>query len=469
MLNLSISPQTQGIHRNSLSTTFSEGTELTRAQIQVPRQAISLQRPVHVQVPVFSGASDSPERHPESTPSEKKQARFLRKACVILFASFFWSVLAQNEPALEARIGNLLLVACGFFIYTTFSDIFYCLTQSLSLESFEEQVLGVLEGFLSLCFLFVILFLKDKDAGKYLMIGSACIYLLLASLYVRRFSSKKRKIVRKLTFTIQISLVVAKVLGFISLKWMEVFVPLGLYLGVHQILGSYRLVKLLIKFCRQMKNEEIDFPWFIRNAIQISWLLFYNGLGSLALAIVINLCQQADHEPNEDFMGTVLTITQYYCSFFLGYTLIFFKLTKDFGLDLSEEEPLSPTKSSIKIKGFYLKPQRDPVVAQFMKISSTYFSKISDNEEKDDEEGLIRRSVKTEEDHPCYICETNEADIILMDCGHGGVCKDCVLLSMKKSRNCMGCRTPVQSIYQIEKEPENTRIVKATEIYSIIY
>ena len=108
------------------------------------------------------------------------------------------------------------------------------------------------------------------------------------------------------------------------------------------------------------------------------------------------------------------------------------------------------------------------MVSYFTKISATYFSKIG-HEEKDEEEGLVRRSLGMEEEHPCYICETNDADIILLDCGHGGVCKECILLSMKKNHNCMNCRRPVHSIYQIEKEIDGTRMVKAREAYTVVY
>ena len=108
-------------------------------------------------------------------------------------------------------------------------------------------------------------------------------------------------------------------------------------------------------------------------------------------------------------------------------------------------------------------PQKDLLVCDFVKVSPTYFVKPEGEIEKD----TVVRSEEAEEEVCCYICEENKPDTILMGCGHGGMCKDCALLSMKKNNNCMQCRKPIQSIYQITEEDKSTKVVKASEAFSI--
>lgn len=47
----------------------------------------------------------------------------------------------------------------------------------------------------------------------------------------------------------------------------------------------------------------------------------------------------------------------------------------------------------------------------------------------------------------CRICYTKEANAILMDCGHSGVCLDCA--PRLRSRACPFCRRPVRDIKQV--------------------
>jgi len=69
----------------------------------------------------------------------------------------------------------------------------------------------------------------------------------------------------------------------------------------------------------------------------------------------------------------------------------------------------------------------------------------------------------------CYVCELSQPDCILMGCGHGGVCLDCAKKPITKKMNCMECRKPVRSIYQIEKDvSEKNGLVKALEVIKIV-
>ena len=49
----------------------------------------------------------------------------------------------------------------------------------------------------------------------------------------------------------------------------------------------------------------------------------------------------------------------------------------------------------------------------------------------------------------CLICLEQDADAILMDCGHGGVCYNCALEIWKASSECHLCREKIKSVYQL--------------------
>jgi len=118
-------------------------------------------------------------------------------------------------------------------------------------------------------------------------------------------------------------------------------------------------------------------------------------------------------------------------------------------------------KPASLVKKYSLVSQKDELsMSRFLKISQTYFVK-ADLERKEEEVSQIEESL-------CYICEENKPNIILMSCGHGGMCKDCVLQSMKKNNSCMQCRKPVSSIYQIKKEEKSSGVVEACEAFAIV-
>lgn len=43
----------------------------------------------------------------------------------------------------------------------------------------------------------------------------------------------------------------------------------------------------------------------------------------------------------------------------------------------------------------------------------------------------------------CYICFANPSNCIYLDCGHGGVCLECAIDSIKKNNVCSLCREKV--------------------------
>ena len=54
-----------------------------------------------------------------------------------------------------------------------------------------------------------------------------------------------------------------------------------------------------------------------------------------------------------------------------------------------------------------------------------------------------------DDDNLCIICFEKEANAVIMDCGHGGICYDCALENWKKGDNCVICRGNIEQIYKV--------------------
>jgi len=51
---------------------------------------------------------------------------------------------------------------------------------------------------------------------------------------------------------------------------------------------------------------------------------------------------------------------------------------------------------------------------------------------------------------PCYICMSSQANGVLMECGHGGLCYACGLELARKGQTCPLCRAIIMEVVQIE-------------------
>lgn len=79
-----------------------------------------------------------------------------------------------------------------------------------------------------------------------------------------------------------------------------------------------------------------------------------------------------------------------------------------------------------------------------------------DKKKKDEELPKIekKQEVVVEDDVPCYICFSDQPNSVLLNCGHGGICVDCAIDSMKKNNCCFLCREIVYQIIEIDLEKQ---------------
>jgi hypothetical protein len=72
-----------------------------------------------------------------------------------------------------------------------------------------------------------------------------------------------------------------------------------------------------------------------------------------------------------------------------------------------------------------------------------------------------------DDDGICTICFTEQANTVLLDCGHGGICLNCAIDSMKKNNHCLFCRAKVVQIIEINTSEIRKGLYKVVNSYYV--
>jgi len=70
-------------------------------------------------------------------------------------------------------------------------------------------------------------------------------------------------------------------------------------------------------------------------------------------------------------------------------------------------------------------------------------------------------------DNLCYICFAQPPNAVIQECGHGGICSDCAIQTIKTKGQCMECRAEVKHVIKIEIDPKLKNIIKGYEVLTI--
>lgn len=84
-------------------------------------------------------------------------------------------------------------------------------------------------------------------------------------------------------------------------------------------------------------------------------------------------------------------------------------------------------------------------------VGQSRFGKEAEKSEKEEEP--VEDSVD-EYEGLCFICFANPSNCVFLDCGHGGVCLDCAMDTIKKNNICSLCRETVVQIIEIDTSRE---------------
>jgi len=80
----------------------------------------------------------------------------------------------------------------------------------------------------------------------------------------------------------------------------------------------------------------------------------------------------------------------------------------------------------------------------------------------------VEKSQDDEDKGLCYVCFGSEANAVMMDCGHGGVCYECATEFLLKKRECMECRRKVNRVIKISLKPQLKNIVISHELGKLV-
>ena len=57
-------------------------------------------------------------------------------------------------------------------------------------------------------------------------------------------------------------------------------------------------------------------------------------------------------------------------------------------------------------------------------------------------------------ENKCIICEENESDTVILECGHGGICNKCGKILVKVKGTCHICRREISKIVKIKNQSD---------------
>ena len=115
---------------------------------------------------------------------------------------------------------------------------------------------------------------------------------------------------------------------------------------------------------------------------------------------------------------------------------------------------------------------------KLIQVSTTYFTKPDNrmnqkpNPDVESPENIKEKKLKVEEIDKkeviseleadlCVFCYQDPPNIMIDKCGHGGVCKTCVIYYLKHNKvNCPFCKQPIHKLFLLEKDNGGTYYAK---------
>jgi len=303
----------------------------------------------------------------------------------------------------------------------------------------------------------------------YYLVGVFCFYCFYAR--DAPLKTKALGIGKRLFLVIQVYAIVFKVESELDFPWKAILCSTWILLG-----------GVLIKLCETMKKIINAISGFsILGMISKSskaigiialWLIIIDVIA--LMMVMIGFCKKLDLDDDGEFLKSWLVISQYLNAFLLvyctitGMDLLEFVLvvTEHFyGSDMSIKNP-EAIQMVNEIKQTYM-----------LRISPTYFKVIENYSQSQEETSplsptenscLLKKEVEPREESLCYICCNNEADGVIINCGHGGVCYGCLLDYINRKDECMECRTKVESLLKIDSEIENGKVFMGQNVCKVL-
>jgi len=313
-----------------------------------------------------------------------KEMSFLRRVCAVLMAIIVGIFMFLQENNIE----KLYPTAYCCLAYLALENLFMSFHADRESNSDQESVYDAVDKLLMLYFLLSAHMQYYERISLSPLLICPCLFLLTTAVYLKQsdapLASKSINIILKVLYTLQVSLITARIAGLISLHWVIVFWPTILYFLSHLLYGFYVVGKALVQIANQIRLRETNNSLFVKRVIKVSWNILYYTMDFFVLQLLIRTLEEHPTSHNQEVIKTLLEITGFHSSFFIGYTIVFFTLIKKFNITISNNNPDDDYEVQLS---YHVKPEAEyclevqdkPVQSQFLKVSCTFFIKIEDS------------------------------------------------------------------------------------------
>jgi len=404
---------------------------------------------------------------------------YLRKVCAILITCIISTPICLEMLDKKDCFLELLIVMFFCVLYLGLEDVIeYYGPEQASWKKKECLYKAMDKG----AAIFFLIFMNFKFCqvitGKFLLLAPLPFIVSTVFYAIKSDAPKCLKefnIVMKLIYSSQTVLIALKLSKCIDYDWVETFFPLLLYAGswaCYAILITILLISVTASsMFERSSSTSSRCMIFLKRVINYTWYILYSGLSALFLGITVLSLRDLNTSDNEnDLLRRFIQFGGYYCSFLLGYTVIFYNFIKGFVVDFKDTVEFY-SGNTIKMadvpSGYAFESQAEIKTMNLLKVSSTYFSQVPKGY-KEGEDLEAQQKTQEQEEVLCYICEKNLPDAVLMSCGHGGVCCECAVESLRSKNQCMQCRSPVESLYKINEKDSGKTVVEAQEYIRIV-
>jgi len=280
---------------------------------------------IRIAVPQVDGQERASQQVNVGNPiNYGKEMSFLRRVCAVLGAITVGIYIFLQENNFE----KLYPIAYCCLVYLALENLFMSYHADRGSNSDQESVYDAVEKLLMLYFLLSVHMQYYEKISLSPLLVCPCLFFLTTAVYLKQssapLSARRTKIILKLLYTLQVSLITVRVEGLISVNWIGVCLPTIIYLVSHLLYGFYVVGKALVQIGKQIRRRETNNSLFVKRVIKASWQILYYTMDFFAIQFLIRIFEIHPTSHNEEVINTLLKITGLHCSFFIGYTIVLY-------------------------------------------------------------------------------------------------------------------------------------------------
>jgi len=411
-------------------------------------------------------------------------ACLLRERWVFLLSVFICSKIALETKRTEKLAPQLFLASYCCLGLQMIENLLLYRKVANSRAQKVEALFDLADKALLAFVIFLLDLQHDKRINEWFMVLSPLLYLLEIQMYrkhclIAQCQEDDKKVVWRVFCLFQTAMIAAKVTKIINFKWKETLVFMWSYAGIHALYAPFAFLLLVVVSLTAIRDRDVRTLRLLRSRIPgYIWNICFNLLNAAGVVIVFGFSAKIDSKEDDTFRSG-LAFSKNLSSLLVIYLALLFPILKKSNFNLFQDLGVTFQSQVARVvsrkKYNLVNTENQSKRAFFLMISPTYFSQLTDVSQSQFEEMAQKNDIENpqtkEEENLCYICENHVSNAILAECGHGGVCCECVVKLIDKKNECMECRKAAKAIYKIENEstskPQEV-IIQAHEVVEIV-